>query len=148
MHTNNPWTEGEAGLLRELWLRDAPINEIAERLGRTVSAVKAYRRISGLPPRIREPWTKEEDDTLRELWEQGAQCAVIGGKLDRSEYAVKSRRGILGLPSRKGLKKGGRTGTTVYLSDEERNQIQRAASKAGMSTSRFLRYTALNRATP
>jgi len=102
---NRPWTADEVALLKRLWLderRGKP--EIAERLGRSVEAVKyrifAHRLLTGGRPGP-GPWPEAREQELRRLWERGDSAAEIADALGVGRNAVLAKVRRLGLPSRR-----------------------------------------------
>ena len=86
------WTPEEDALLAELW-HVLPVEQISERLGRTVKGI--YRRAHrlGLTSReqsVKVPWTPDEDAVLKE--HLGTMTyAEIGLLLGRTDKSVKAR---------------------------------------------------------
>jgi hypothetical protein len=93
------WSATEDRLLRRLYARQAPIGEIAERLGRSPDAVIARRRALAIPVRARaRPWTVWEQRLLGAAIASGVPLAVIASRLDRSRDQVRARSGHLRSP--------------------------------------------------
>lgn len=87
------WTSEEDALLRELW-HVLPVEQISERIGRTVKGI--YRRAhrlgltSGEWQGLKKSWTPEEDAVLKE--HVGTMTfAEIGALLGRTDKSVKAR---------------------------------------------------------
>ena len=86
------WTPEEDALLAELW-HVLPVEQISERLGRTVKGI--YRRAHRLgltsgEQSVKVPWTPDEDAVLKA--HLGTMTyAEIGLLLDRTDKSVKAR---------------------------------------------------------
>jgi hypothetical protein len=96
-----PWTPEERLTLKELLSKKVPINEIADKLGRSVYSVgaeKAHLEVNSeilhLPKRVKKlkPWTSQDTTTLKELLSQDVPVKEIAEKLGRTECAVDSKR--------------------------------------------------------
>jgi len=95
------WTLRDDARLRALWVREPPVEQIAEALVRTPEAVRARCRKLGLvsPVRLAEPsarrWTAAEDEVLAR--HAAANPATLARWLKRSDRAVTQRMRKLGL---------------------------------------------------
>jgi hypothetical protein len=94
------WTAEDNNILRRDWLNHRiPIQEIADKLGRSVSALRSRATVLGLGRR--HFYTVEDDHILRRDWDAGVSLADIARKLDRSELAISHRVYSLGLRRRR-----------------------------------------------
>ena len=83
------WTCAEVARLKT-WRRGGiSVAGCSERLGRTVGAVGAMIRKSGVV--IRRGWTSEEDRRLRALWTAGLRLDEVAVDLGRGKNAVRCR---------------------------------------------------------
>lgn len=86
------WSAREDRTLRRLYARNAPVSEIATRLGRSGDAVVARRSALAIPARPRSrPWTAWEETLLRATVSAGLPLSVIAARLDRSRDQVRTR---------------------------------------------------------
>jgi len=86
------WSAEEDRILRRLYAKQRPIQEIAARVGRSSNAVAARR--SSLPiaarPRSR-PWSAQEETLLHVAIVGGVPVSAIAARLDRSRNQVRAR---------------------------------------------------------
>ena len=112
------WTEEEEQELRRLMADGVRVKDIAERLGRSVSAttdkLNVMRLDDGQMPRRHVPWTPEDDAALRRLWDEGRSMKDIATVLGRKVSTVKGRRQKLRLVPR-----------VIRLTEEEREEVIR-----------------------
>lgn len=97
-----PWRAEEDAVLVEMYEGSEPRQAIAIRLGRTVDAVDARRRIlrhdaARTQPR---PWQPREDELLRAARAAGIPATEVAPRLGRSVESVRSRGKQLGLGHR------------------------------------------------
>jgi len=91
------WTVDEIEFLKENAHLTA--REIAEKLGRTVEAVRTKRQRLKIRPKYL--WSPEEEEKLHELYEAGLSDAEIARQLGRSVGAVRLKRQRMGLVRRR-----------------------------------------------
>jgi GcrA cell cycle regulator len=90
------WSLEEDQLLRTLY-GTVPYQELASRLGRSVTAVIGHASYRGIAqPRTGRPWNATDDKRLRSLYGRMPN-AEAARRMDRSEDAVILRAGKLGL---------------------------------------------------
>ncbi|MCD6401853.1 MAG: hypothetical protein J7L73_07990 [Anaerolineales bacterium] len=89
------WSESEDQLLKKLY-KKLTYEQLAKRLGRTLSAVNAKTRALGLELKKPENWTQDEVDFLKKSYVD-TNFAVIAEKLGRSHYAVCLKTRKMGL---------------------------------------------------
>jgi len=91
------WTVDEIEFLKRN--RHLTAREIAEKLNRTVEAVRTKRQRLKIRPKYF--WSPEEEEKLRELYEAGLSDAEIARQLGRSVGAVRLKRQRMGLVRRR-----------------------------------------------
>lgn len=87
-----PWTDEDRAVLREMYDAGASYLEIADRLSRTMVAVRQQCVIakwcrSGSRP-VRRPWTMREVSEAKRLRDIGWSYVRIGHELGRSKSSV------------------------------------------------------------
>jgi len=82
------WTADEIEFLKRN--RHLTAREIAEKLNRSIEAVRTKRQRLGIRPSYF--WSKEEEEKLRELYEKGLPDKEIAKLLGRSVGAVRLKR--------------------------------------------------------
>lgn len=92
------WTPADDELLLELYAAGVPREQLGRRLGRSVDAIDARRRLLDRPARSRSPrpWSETEERFLRAAAEAGVPGAEIARRLGRTAAAVRRRRELLG----------------------------------------------------
>ena len=90
------WTPGETERLRDLFLADTALADIAVALGRGRSAVAERVTLVGLRRNSTRPWTEFDDAELIRRYGQ-EPTAAIASHLGRSCSAIYARAGILDL---------------------------------------------------
>jgi hypothetical protein len=92
------WTPSEDELLLDLYAAGVPRDELGRRLGRTIDAVDARRRLLDRPARSRSPrpWSETEERFLRAAADAGVPGGEIARRLGRTPAAVRRRRELLG----------------------------------------------------
>lgn len=95
------WTEAEVEQLHLLEKQNVDVEDIAEKLGRTVASVKSkLGRIRSGGVSTRSPnakWTEADDQKLTEMRRARMSYAATSKELGRSTNAVSYRCGVLGL---------------------------------------------------
>lgn len=123
------WTDEDLGFLQDNW--DAPVRDVAERLGRTMRAVYSMKCEIGKgwePRETNVPWTADEDSVITE--NPGWTAAQMAERLPgRSENGVRWRRSVLS-------KTGSNTGWGGKNKDPhkvgDRTLIARTCSECGL----------------
>ena len=104
------WTGREERQVISMYREGLTMREIAERIGRTKSAVQKrvyYFRSEGIELEPRQSkWTPEEITTLLFLYQQGAAVVEIVDEIGRSSDAIRTmlkemRRGNIQIPYRR-----------------------------------------------
>lgn len=96
------WTVADDAILRSLWGTDVSLESIAQRLDRTIVAVKHRASKTGLTQPQPRRWTRQELARLDMLLDQGLSDALIARRLKRSPEAINLARKRYGLKSRSG----------------------------------------------
>jgi len=91
------WTADEIEFLKRN--RHLTAREIAEKLNRTVEAVRTKRQRLRIRPSYF--WTEEEEEKLRELYEKGLSDKEIAKLIGRPAGAIRSKRRRMGLVRRR-----------------------------------------------
>lgn len=101
----NEWTQAEKKLLRKLYPRTSNV-DIAQKLGRTLEAVKYKARMLGLKKaRGYFLWTDRDIELLkRQFGDTSIRVDDIAERLDRGIKAVRNKAIELGLKRRKPTK--------------------------------------------
>ena len=95
--TYQKWTPQEDVYVIDSYEARRRLSAVAEKLGRTVSSVKARINALGLE---RRRWTSRDSQVLKTMWLAGEKIAVIATTIGQPDSAVAYRRKILGLPAR------------------------------------------------
>ena len=95
------WTAKEVALLKELY-PECPFGEIAQRLGRTVDAVKQRAYSFGLKRKsyLEKLWTAEELQMLRELYPTCESTRELAKKIGRPWGSVRQTASNLGITNK------------------------------------------------
>lgn len=92
------WTEEEDQRGKEMVQARVPLSVVAERLGRTLSAIQT--RNSEVWKVHLTRWTEEEDSLLKDLWKLGILGDEIARRLGRKGQAVSARKKRFGFDRR------------------------------------------------
>jgi GTPase SAR1 family protein len=80
------WTLDELDKLKNLYAKKLPVKEIAEQIGKSISAVRGKASVLGL--KMREAWTEEDYKRLRRYSEDGTSLIAAAQNLGRSYINV------------------------------------------------------------
>ena len=89
------WTDDELALLRRRYAEKRPVREIAEEIGRHISAVASMASKLGLKQRVR--WTDEDRAALRRAFHAGDTLDVVCRQIGRPLSNVYSEARRMGL---------------------------------------------------
>jgi hypothetical protein len=95
------WSPFEDRLLRRLYAEQAPINDIAGRVGRSADAVVARRAALGIAARRRSrPWSITEEALLHAAIAAGVPTSAVAARLGRSTDQIRAHsRPLVGVRS-------------------------------------------------
>ena len=122
------WTAAEEQVLATMWAQGASLDAMAERIGRSPSAVQKKRCGMNLPARKQTrpagaKWTPEAIATLTQMWRQGYSASQVAKKLGNGI----SRNAVIGKAHRLGL--AGRDKPSSPAGHGNALNIRAAASK-------------------
>lgn len=86
-----PWMTGERAAFRQMRADGKTLREIAETLGRTVTAVEQKAIEWGMRARVCKPWTKADFVLVVRMVRADAPTAEIAAALGRTPGAVKHK---------------------------------------------------------
>lgn len=95
-YRSTAWLPSEIDMLREMFLADRPIEEIAGAVGRTFQATRTRIWELGLRRNSSLPWSEIEDAELARRY-RDEPAARIAGEFGRSPAAIYARGSALGL---------------------------------------------------
>ncbi len=90
---NEPWSQEETELLREMSENNISYAQMAKELERSTNSIKMKLKSLGLytPKPIPKPWTEEDDEHLVEYYMKGHSFENLSYIFGRSENAIITR---------------------------------------------------------
>lgn len=94
------WTPREDETIRKCYRERLSCTAIAERLGRSVLAIRSRAKRLGVTRPVSRPWSKSDTNAIAAMWESNSPTA-IGIEMHRSIDAVVGKANRLGLQQKK-----------------------------------------------